>query len=134
MKLIFIYILLLISMPSSKKQLVDFKWENRLLVTFDIPDDQLKQVSQRSLDDQKLLFFQFQSKSLVSSNYDGLIDQEDFLKLSEKYAADYFLIGLDGGVKAYGNKEGFSILELVKQIDKMPMRQSEIKKKDGEKF
>jgi hypothetical protein len=119
-------------MPSSEKQLSDFKWENRLLVTFNIPAEQLKKVDQNSIKDRKLLFFQFQSKSLLFSNYEGVIDQQDFLKLSENYAADYFLIGLDGGVKAFGKKEDFSILELIKQIDSMPMRQSEIrKKKDG---
>lgn len=133
MKLIVVYILLLISMPSSEKRLSDFKWQNRVLVTFDIPAEQLKRVDQNSIKDRKLLFFQFQSKSLDFSNYEGVIDQPDFLKLAEKYTADYFLIGLDGGVKAFGKKEDFSILELMKQIDSMPMRQSEIRKKEDGK-
>jgi hypothetical protein len=53
------------------------------------------------------------------------------LKLSKKYPGFYFLIGLDGGVKSYGKREDFSISELIKQIDSMPMRRSEIRKKDS---
>lgn len=130
MKLIFILIFILSSMSFSKKQLSDFKWENRLIVTFDIPSEGLDSLAPSDLKDRKLLLFAFESENLTYSNFEGEIDQIDFLKLSKDYPGFYFLIGLDGGVKSYGKKENFSIGELIKQIDSMPMRQSEIKRKD----
>jgi len=129
MKLIFILIFILSSMSFSKKQLSDFKWENRLIVTFDIPSEGLDSLAPSDLKDRKLLLFAFESENLIYSNFEGEIDQIDFLKLSKKYPGFYFLIGLDGGVKSYGKKENFSIGELIKQIDSMPMRQSEIRRK-----
>ncbi|MFT4855568.1 MAG: hypothetical protein ACI8YP_001060 [Algoriphagus sp.] len=134
MKPIFILIFILISMPSSKKQLSDFKWENRLIVTFDIPLEGFDSLTTSDFKDRKLLLFAFKSENLKYSNFEGDIDQIDFLKLSKKYPGFYFLIGLDGGVKSYGKKEDFSISELIKQIDSMPMRQSEISKKDNRNF
>lgn len=129
MKLIFILIFILSSMSFSKKQLSDFKWENRLIVTFDIPSEGLDSLAPSDLKDRKLLLFAFESENLIYSNFEGEIDQIDFLKLSKDYPGFYFLIGLDGGVKSYGKKENFSIGELIKQIDSMPMRQSEIRRK-----
>lgn len=129
MKLIFILIFILSSMSFSKKHLSDFKWENRLIVTFDIPSEGLDSLAPSDLKDRKLLLFAFESENLIYSNFEGEIDQIDFLKLSKKYPGYYFLIGLDGGVKSYGKKENFSIGELIKQIDSMPMRQSEIRRK-----
>ena len=131
MKPIFVLIFILISMPSSKKQLSDFKWENRLIVTFDIPLQSFDSLTTSDLKDRKLLLFAFESENLKYSNFEGDIDQIDFLKLGKKYPGFYFLIGLDGGVKSYGKKEDFSISELIKQIDSMPMRRSEIRKKDS---
>jgi|GEM_PF-1003782 len=134
MKPIFILIFILISMPSSKKELSDFKWENRLIVTFDIPLEGLDSIVTSEFKDRKLLFFAFESENLKYSNFEGEIDQIDFLKLSKNYPEFYFLIGLDGGVKSYGVKEDFSISKLIKQIDSMPMRQSEIRKKDNRNY
>ena len=131
MKPIFVLIFILISMPSSKKKLSDFKWENRLIVTFDIPLQGFDSLTTSDLKDRKLLLFAFESENLKYSNFEGDIDQIDFLKLGKKYPGFYFLIGLDGGVKSYGKKEDFSISELIKQIDSMPMRRSEIRKKDS---
>ena len=131
MKPIFVLIFILISMPSSKKKLSDFKWENRLIVTFDIPLEGFDSLTTSDLKDRKLLLFAFESENLKYSNFEGDIDQIDFLKLGKKYPGFYFLIGLDGGVKSYGKKEDFSISELIKQIDSMPMRRSEIRKKDS---
>jgi hypothetical protein len=131
MKPIFVLIFILISMPSSKKKLSDFKWENRLIVTFDIPLEGFDSLTTSDLKDRKLLLFAFESENLKYSNFEGDIDQIDFLKLSKKYPGLYFLIGLDGGVKSYGKREDFSISELIKQIDSMPMRRSEIRKKDS---
>jgi hypothetical protein len=123
---------MLISIPFSKKQLNDFKWENRLIVTFDIPVKDFETVNPSDLKERKLLFFAFESRNLINSNFEGEIDQSEFLKLHEKYKADYFLIGLDGGIKAYGKSNDFSLEKLIKQIDSMPMRQSELRKKtDG---
>ncbi|MDG1276080.1 MAG: DUF4174 domain-containing protein [Algoriphagus sp.] len=132
MKLFIIFAFMLISIPFSKKQLNDFKWENRLIVTFDIPKNYFESVNPSDLKERKLLFFAFESGNLINSNFKGEIDQSEFLKLHEKYGSEYFLIGLDGGIKSMGQSKDFSLEKLIKQIDSMPMRQSELKKKtDG---
>jgi len=132
MKPFIIFAFMLISIPLSKKQLSDFKWENRLIITFDIPKKDFAKVSPTDLKDRKVLFFAFESGNLINSNFEGEIEISEFLKLHEKYQADYFLIGLDGGVKSSGKSKDFSLEKLMKQIDSMPMRQSELgRKKEG---
>jgi hypothetical protein len=131
MKFIIIFAFMLFSITSSKKQLSDFKWENRLVVTFDIQAKDFETVKPSDLKERKLLFFAFESGNLINSNFEGEIDQSEFLKLRKNYKADFFLIGLDGGVKAYGQSDDFSLEKLIKQIDSMPMRQSEMRKKTG---
>jgi hypothetical protein len=134
MKLVLLLILFFLTNNYPLKQLSDFKWENRLIVTFDIPLEGFDSLTMSDLKDRKLLLFAFESENLEYSNFEGDIDQIDFLKLSNKYPGFYFLIGLDGGVKSYGKKEDFSISKLIKQIDSMPMRQSEIRKKDNRNY
>jgi hypothetical protein len=116
------------------KKLSDFKWENRIVLTFDIPSEEFQKIDKFQFIDRKLLFFQFEDANLHQTNFEGEIDATSFLKLKELYKGEYILIGLDGGVKAYGNKENFSILNLINTIDAMPMRQSEIRKKDNRNY
>ncbi len=119
-------------MPDPKNQLSDFRWENRLIVTFDMPEMEASTLESESISERKLLVFQFQSRKLANTNFEGEIDPEDFLRLQDRHIANYFLIGLDGGVKAKGKTEDFSLKKIMKQIDSMPMRQAEIqRKKDG---
>jgi hypothetical protein len=134
MKLISLLILFFLTNNYPLKKLSDFKWENRLIVTFDIPLEGFDSIVTSDFNDRKLLLFAFESENLKYSNFEGEIDQIDFLKLSKKSSGFYFLIGLDGGVKSYGKKEDFSISKLIKQIDSMPMRQSEIRKKDNRNY
>lgn len=132
MKFIVIFIFMLISIPSSKKQLSDFNWENRLIVTFDIPAKEFDRIKPSDLKERKLLFFAFESEKLINSNFEEEINCGDFLSLRDKNGAAYFLIGMDGGIKAFGKSNEFSLEKLIKQIDSMPMRQSELReKKDG---
>ncbi len=132
MKTFFIFTILLMILPSSKKQLSDFRWENRLIITFEMPPMKGEDLNAKEFEERKLLLFQFQSQNLLFSNFEGEIDLDEFLRLRKKHQADYFLIGLDGGIKSYGNYKDFSVEKLMKQIDSMPMRQSELRgKKDG---
>jgi hypothetical protein len=69
---------------------------------------------------------------LVESNFEGKIEEMPFLKKlnqGDGSQEKWVLIGLDGGVK----NSGFATPlpdEIFRIIDAMPMRQSEIKRKD----
>lgn len=120
-------------MSQLEKKLSDFKWENRIIVTFDLPSNEFQDIEDSVLAERKVLYFNFRGSKLSSSNFRGDILHSDFLNLQAKHQAQYLLIGLDGGIKALGVKQDFSLSQLLKKIDSMPMRQSELRKKDYEK-
>ena len=91
-------------------------------------------MDQDQLNDRKLLVFQFVGSELAYTNFEGQIDSLEFLKLKTIHHGQYLLIGLDGGLKDSGDRVSFSAAELLKQVDSMPMRQSEIKKKNNIKI
>ncbi|MHA7128102.1 DUF4174 domain-containing protein [Algoriphagus namhaensis] len=106
----------------------DFRWENRLLVAFDLESRNRLVVDSSELRERKLLYFFFEGDSLLDSNYEGEIQIEDFLKLRSGSKEHWHLIGLDGGVKRTA-KGKIDFQEVFRQIDSMPMRQSEMRKK-----
>lgn len=133
-----IWIILVLSMIFSGETLSpqDFKWKNRLLIVTHSNSnlDWSEDSNKSELQARKLLVFQFEKGQLKKSNFQGLINAGKFLeKLHDRTGDDnWVLIGLDGGVKAHG--KGLPNLKAVLQtIDSMPMRQSEIKKKDDGK-
>ncbi len=110
----------------------DFKWKNRLIVAFDSlePNDWSNDEVKERLDDRKLLIFEFEDEKLKNSNFDEAVELESFLALKSTQPAgiDWVLVGLDGGVKARGNKADFDLDKITKLIDGMPMRKSEIRR------
>lgn len=112
----------------------DLVWKNRILI-FTGPSDLsswLDESQKKDLADRKLLYFFFKEGRLVASNFEGEVDELTFLKkLNPKIDPEekWVLIGLDGGIK----KSGYSLPkpdDIFKIIDAMPMRQSEIMRRD----
>lgn len=113
--------------------LEELRWKNRVVLYFpekyENPQFELKQLEDK-LDDRKIIFLsigaQFSTNSKVS------FDQNYLKGLKEKFSSsrgksNWVLIGLDGGVKLNG--EGTLDWDfIIKKIDSMPMRQSEIRK------
>lgn len=111
----------------------DLRWKNRILVISNVQSEG-KWFSKANIDlleTRKLLVFFFQNGQLVNSNFPDSIDSEKFLKKlhNQKTVENWVLIGLDGGIKV-GGKETPNLEIILQTIDAMPMRQSEIKRKD----
>lgn len=125
-------LLILVAIQSDqRKELKDFRWENRMLITQGVS---LEQMNSEELEERKLLYFQFMGYTLHDTNYDGAIKESSFRKLLESQAPkNWILVGLDGGVKQTGNDTP-DLGELVKIIDAMPMRQSEIRRGKKDNF
>jgi len=130
MKLIPVLFLFLLTNSEPVKKLSDFQWENRLLLIFDHPSDLFQKIPREELNDRKLLYFQFKGTRLIHSNFEGMVDVNSFQILKENRSLGYFLIGLDGSIKASGSINELSVPALIKIIDSMPMRQSEIRRKN----
>lgn len=129
--IIFNFILIAI-FNSDPKSPQDFIWKNRILIIQNNESDSswFQQDLRPNLKDRKLLVFQFKGSQLERATSDNEIKSEDFLEMLESRPSKqntWILIGLDGGVKNYG-EIGPIPEEIFKIIDAMPMRQSEIKK------
>jgi hypothetical protein len=114
----------------------DLRWKNRILVISNVQSEGewFNKANIDFLETRKLLVFYFQNGQLVNSNFPDSIDSEKFLKklYNQKTVENWVLIGLDGGIKA-GGKDMPNLKAVFQTIDAMPMRQSEIKKKDDGK-
>ena len=134
---LFLYLLFI---NSNGQSLSDYKWKNRLVVfTGDISEENSQIInaykeSVKELKERKLVFLQITEKTVsemiphvrrLSVNTESY----DFLK-EDHSNASVFLIGLDGGIKRATNIL-FKPEELFQIIDAMPMRASEIRRKNG---
>ncbi|RIW15145.1 DUF4174 domain-containing protein [Algoriphagus lacus] len=112
----------------------DFIWQNRIIIYSGKGDFSSWQSEARiqDLTDRKLLYFHFKDGKLLNSNYKGKVDEKSFLNklgLEKNSSEKWVLVGLDGGIKKAG--EDIPVLyDIFKTIDAMPMRQSEIKRRD----
>ena len=68
---------------------------------------------------------------VLESNYPDEIAHESLNRVRKNKDSSWILIGLDGAVKDSGSAENFDLSMLWRKIDSMPMRQSEIRRKDG---
>ena len=132
--MIWLFILFTMISLDSASSPEDFVWKNRILI-YSGPGDLspwLDESQKKSLIDRKLLYFFFEKGKLIESNFDGKIEEMPFLKKlnqGDESQEKWVLIGLDGGVKNSGYATPLPD-EVFRIIDAMPMRQSEIKRKD----
>lgn len=128
------FLLLMISFSSDAKAPKDFQWKNRILICFDWEESSKTEFEAlgNGFEERRLLYFGFSGAEIRESNFSGEINERSFLQLRKNESLEWILIGLDGGVKAFGDQKP-EIEEVFKTIDSMPMRQSEIRKgvKDG---
>ncbi|AFL85703.1 hypothetical protein Belba_3191 [Belliella baltica DSM 15883] len=134
MNILFISLLLnFMSIQDTVERLDHLKWKNRLVLyfpqnkksRFDFSDSLKAEIQER-----KVAYFIFQGKDIVSNLPIRFSDsyQESILKRYKMGSKTdcLVLIGLDGGVKL--KKElGLDWKLILKAIDSMPMRASEIK-------
>ncbi len=130
--LILFFIISLFESDLEEITLENLKWKNRIVILF---DDQANnkifdfEHLEEDFKERKLVYFivgeNFQSNSnfLFSSEYQKVLKSQYQIRSSRK---SWVLIGLDGGAKV--KKEGELDWEFIlRTIDAMPMRQSEIR-------
>lgn len=132
---IILFSLILAFSSDKPKNLEDLRWKNRIVLFFqdegaslELPDSLLSEMEER-----KIAILYFQEK--LSSNIDLDFDAPYIQYLEKKYRMGtksncWVLIGLDGGVKMR-REEGINWPLIFGTIDAMPMRQSEIRGKNG---
>lgn len=114
----------------------DFVWKNRLVIVHGECDcsEWFKEKLQSELSERKLLVVHFKKEGLTESNFKGELKRTDFLKLLPKrdnQTITWALVGLDGGVKNSGTTNP-KPNDIFRIIDAMPMRQSELVKKENQ--
>ncbi|WP_186300100.1 DUF4174 domain-containing protein [Algoriphagus algorifonticola] len=116
------------------KSLDDFRWEKRIVVVFDSSgfDQTWIKNHQKELEERKLLLVHVSEGKILWKNLEEELAEKSFVKLSQnlKSEENWLLIGLDGGIKNQG-AGAVPMESLMRQIDSMPMRQSEIRRKNG---
>ncbi|NVJ87404.1 MAG: DUF4174 domain-containing protein [Algoriphagus sp.] len=112
------------------KTLKDFQWERRVLVLFDFKslNDRGEEL-EKQIKERRLLVVQFEGEKLIGISEEFEINNPSFLSLKQvnPSSSKWYLIGLDGGVKASGHSDNFDWEWIFRKIDSMPMRQSEIR-------
>lgn len=129
------------SMDMSGQDIANHRWKNRLLlvVSKEYSNESLKQQltvlnnCKQGLTERKLLTYQIlPDKYKVSTSYNNKRPWQSSSVLYEQFSGadspfEIILIGLDGGIKL--RKKGLlTCEELWSVIDKMPMRQAEIRR------
>lgn len=140
-KLFIVCILIILSMPMTAQDLSIHQWEHRVLLIITnstYNNDFQEQVgmlknNETGLNDRKLIVYQI----LPQAYQEGLLGIKGW-KTSKKLFNDYaskndhfgvILIGLDGEIKLR-QAEILGVEKLFETIDKMPMRASELKRKE----
>lgn len=117
--------------PNAIKTIEDYKWEKRIVITnFDnMKLDSILEGKAKSIEERKLLFVEFEHSEYIKNTEQDEVDPSGFLNVLSRnnQNPEWVLIGLDGGVKASGSRQDFSLKHIYQLIDQMPMRKSEIK-------
>jgi len=120
----------------SPKSPEDFRWQKRILISFDPNgfDSDFLSNHGPEIRERKLLLVHMGGEELLWTNSDEDLDVSGFLELQGKVrpSSSWALVGLDGGIKSQGSNE-LPLEELFRLIDSMPMRQSEMKRGNNEK-
>ena len=118
----------------------EFRWKHRLLIVETSNADALQQWEKlyekqaTSFEDRELIVLingidgnLKQIPSTGNTKVRSSVDTESFVPLSDSEFVT--LVGLDGGVKDVVPLKKFNIQEIFDQIDRMPMRASELRKR-----
>lgn len=129
-----IQLILALSLWSTPKSPEDFRWQKRILVSFDVNgfDTEFISIHQKEIRERKLLLVHLVEEELLWSNSEESLDTTGFEDLRSRIrpTSSWVLIGLDGGVKSQGGSQ-IPMEEIFRLIDSMPMRQSEMRGKNG---
>lgn len=120
----------------------EYRWKNRLVLIFSVDSSHKQSIAQLDeltsvkdgLDERELLTFLVRNDSVMDqgnqsvSAINAVSLRNQFSVEQEEFAV--LLIGKDGGVKLR-SKEKISAVDLFALIDGMPMRRSEIRRKNG---
>ena len=136
-----IFLILFNSNAMIGQDLSKHTWENRLLLVVVKNTDDLEfqeqigvlKNNQKGLKERKLIVYQITPEAYKEGLFDGNVWSKSKV-LFEQYGSknkslEIILIGLDGGIKLR-QTEVLDIETLFSTIDKMPMRRSEMKRKD----
>ena len=136
-----IFLILFNSNAMIGQDLSKHTWENRLLLVVVKNTDDLEfqeqigvlKNNQKGLKERKLIVYQITPEAYKEGLFDGNVWNNSKV-LFEQYGSknkslEIILIGLDGGIKLR-QTEVLDIETLFSTIDKMPMRRSEMKRKD----
>lgn len=124
LKFTLLLIAMSVAVSASAQKLSDFRWENRVVLVFG--DSQNKQLLTKQKE-----AFDAQKKGLEERDLKVFVNPEtkEMQKLRNKTGFEVILIGKDGGVKKR-KAELMTTEELFGIIDAMPMRRSEMRRKN----
>lgn len=133
MMLLLFFSILFSFFSSDPKSIKDLRWEKRVLILFDPIDldSSFWEENEDEFKERKMAVFYVSKDCVVESNYSDEVTVQSLKAMRKNQETSYVLIGLDGGVKENGSSEKIDLSKLWRKIDSMPMRQSEIRKKDG---
>lgn len=120
----------------------EYRWKNRLVLIFSVDSSHKQSIAQLDelngvkdgLDERELLTFLVR-KDRVTDQGNQSVSAINAVSLRNQFSIEQeefavLLIGKDGGVKLR-SKEKVSAVDLFALIDGMPMRSSEIRRKNG---
>ena len=109
----------------------ELRWKNRIILVSSVKDADkiISELKQKDGDvtERHILWFVFIGEN-VRTNYRGRIDSQFISKTLSNYlkkSPRSVLIGKDGGVKS--STKFFDLQSMLRLIDTMPMRQSEVR-------
>jgi hypothetical protein len=118
------------SYAAELRNIEQLQWHNRLLILWSTaPDHDLNQLLntyESEIIDRQLILLVLSKEGRVVSNFNGQLNVGLTDKLTAKFPkakGKYYLIGKDGGIKAYGQQ--LDMTAILTKIDRMPMRRQE---------
>lgn len=116
--------------PQPGKTIKDYKWNKRIVITNfeNLSLDSVLAEGEKGIEERKLLFVEFKDDKYIENSLSDELDPAGFLTILSKAKpnSEWVLVGLDGGVKASGKSQDFTLNKIYQLIDQMPMRRSEI--------
>ncbi|MGE9297407.1 MAG: DUF4174 domain-containing protein [Puniceicoccales bacterium] len=119
------------------RSLDDFEWSNRLLIA-NVSNEQFAQLKQDLIEyqnetlERKLVILVLNDGELKTFNLEEDPANPDNIRAeitTRLINSDIALIGLDGGAKARFEADNFELPTVFAQIDRMPMRQAELRER-----